>query len=73
MHSEMHDIKMLLERGCKKQKLRAHSDLLPNAKVNDWALSFGEHFDIQTEAKGKNMAAEQLYNQHLENTTIYAS
>jgi len=26
-------------------------------------LSFGEHFDIQTEAKGKNMAAEQLYNQ----------
>jgi UV DNA damage repair endonuclease len=73
MHSEMHDIKMLLERGCKKQKLRAHSDLLPNKKVNDWALSFGEHFDIQTEAKGKNMAAEQLYTQHLENTTIYAS
>ena len=66
IHSEMHDIKMLLERGCKKQKLRAHSDLLPNTKVNDWALSFGEHFDIQTEAKGKNMAAEQLYRQHLE-------
>ena len=68
MHTEMHDIKMLLERGCKKQKLRAHSDLLPNAKVNDWALSFGEHFDIQTEAKGKNMAAEQLYRQHIENS-----
>ena len=66
IHSEMHDIKMLLERGCKKQKLRAHSDLLPNTKVNDWALSFGEHFDIQTEAKGKNMAAEQLYRQHIE-------
>ena len=66
-HTEMHDIKMLLERGCKKQKLRAHSDLLPNAKVNDWALSFGEHFDIQTEAKGKNLAAEQLYRQHLQN------
>ena len=62
-HTEMHDIKMLLERGCKKQKLRAHSDLLPNKKVNDWALSFGENFDIQTEAKGKNMAAEQLYRQ----------
>ena len=61
VHSEMHDIKMLLERGCKKQKLRAHSDLLPNRKVNDWALSFNENFDIQTEAKGKNMAAEQLY------------
>ena len=65
MHTEMHDIKMLLERGCKKQKLRAHSDLLPNRKVNDWALSFGENFDIQTEAKGKNMAAEQLYDQWL--------
>jgi UV DNA damage endonuclease len=65
MHSQMHDIKKLIEKGCKKQKLRAHSDLLPNAKVNDWALSFGEHFDIQTEAKGKNLAAEQLYNQWL--------
>jgi len=69
-HTEMHDIKMLLERGCKKQKLRAHSDLLPNRKVNDWALSFRENFDIQTEAKGKNMAAEQLYRQWLENTVI---
>ena len=64
-HTEMHNIKMLLERGCKKQKLRAHSDLLPNRKVNDWALSFSENFDIQTEAKGKNMAAEQLYNQSM--------
>lgn len=69
-HTEMHDIKMLLERGCKKQKLRAHSDLLPNRKVNDWALSFRENFDIQTEAKGKNMAAEQLYRQWVENTII---
>ena len=69
-HTEMHDIKMLLERGCKKQKLRAHSDLLPNRKVNDWALSFGENFDIQTEAKGKNLAAEQLYRQAVENSVI---
>ena len=69
-HTEMHDIKMLLERGCKKQKLRAHSDLLPNRKVNDWALSFSENFDIQTEAKGKNMAQEQLYRQAVENNII---
>jgi UV DNA damage endonuclease len=69
-HTEMHDIRMLLERGCKKQKLRAHSDLLPNRKVNDWALSFGENFDIQTEAKGKNLAAEQLYRQAKENSVI---
>jgi len=65
MHTQMHDMKELLARGAKKQKLRAHSDLLPNYKTNEWALSFGEHFDIQTEAKGKNMAAEQLYNQWL--------
>ena len=69
-HTEMHDIKMLLERGCKKQKLRAHSDLLPNPKVNDWALSFSENFDIQVEAKGKNMASEQLYRQAKENSVI---
>ena len=69
-HTEMHDIKMLLERGCKKQKLRAHSDLLPNKAVNDWALSFGENFDIQTEAKGKNIAAEQLYRQAVEKSVI---
>ena len=67
-HTEMHDIKMLLERGCKKQKLRAHSDLLPNRKVNDWALSFSENFDIQVETKGKNMAQEQLYRQYIENS-----
>ncbi len=64
-HTEMHNIQDLLARGCKKQKLRAHSDLLPNAKVNDWALSFGDEFDIQVEAKAKNLAAEQLYNQYL--------
>jgi len=64
-HSEMHNIQDLLARGCKKQKLRAHSDLLPNAKVNDWALGFGDEFDIQVEAKAKNLAAEQLYNQYL--------
>ena len=69
-HTEMHDIKDLLARGCKKQKLRAHSDLLPNRKVNDWALSFSENFDIQVEAKGKNMASEQLYRQAKENSVI---
>jgi len=69
-HTEMHDIKYLLARGCKKQKLRAHSDLLPNRAVNDWALSFSENFDIQVEAKGKNMASEQLYRQAKETSVI---
>ena len=66
MHSGLHNIKDLLLLGCKKQKLRAHSDLLPNHDSNAWALSFNENFDIQTEAKGKNLAAEQLYEQSLE-------
>ena len=65
MHSGLHNIKDLLLLGCKKQKLRAHSDLLPNHASNAWALSFGDHFDICTEAKGKNLAAEQLYEQSL--------
>ena len=63
MHEELHNMKELLARGAKKQKLRAHSDLLPNHKTNQWALSFSENFDIQCEAKGKNMASEQLYQQ----------
>ena len=66
-HTEMHNIKDLLDRGCKKVKLRSHSDLLPNTKVNDWALSFNEQFDIQVEAKAKNLAAEQLYRQRESN------
>jgi UV DNA damage endonuclease len=70
MHTEMHNMKDLLDKGCKKQKLRAHSDLLPNTKVNDWALSFSDDFDIQVEAKGKNMASEQLYRQAKEISVI---
>ena len=65
MHNNLHDIRVLLSFGCKKQKLRAHSDLFPNQKTNAWALSFRDNFDIQTEAKGKNMAAQQVYEQSL--------
>jgi len=67
LHNEMYNIRELLDKGCKKQKLRAHSDLLPNDTVNDWALSFIENFDIQTETKAKNLSAEQLYNKYLSN------
>ena len=45
-------------------QLTIDSDFLPNAKVNDWALSFLEDFDIQVEAKAKNLASEQLYDQY---------
>jgi UV DNA damage repair endonuclease len=57
----------LLDRGFKKQKLRAHSDFMWNDAVSDWALTFLDQWDIQVEAKGKNLASEQLYQQSLKN------
>ena len=65
-HSSLHEIPLLLESGAKKQKLRAHSDFYPNYKANEWALSFWNDFDIQCEAKAKNLASEQLYVQALD-------
>ena len=59
------DLSELLAQGYKKQKLRAHSDFLWNRAVNQWALTFAEQWDIQVEAKGKNMATDQLYQQWL--------
>jgi len=57
------DLAALLAGGFKKQKLRAHSDMMWNTACNDWALGFAENFDIQCEAKGKNLASQQLYEQ----------
>jgi UV DNA damage endonuclease len=59
------DLAQLLDRGYRKQKLRAHSDFLWNSAVNDWALTFSEDWDIQVEAKGKNLASQQLYEQKI--------
>ena len=59
------DLAELLARGYKKQKLRAHSDFCWNSAVNSWVLGFGDRFDIQVEAKGKNLASQQLYEQSL--------
>ena len=59
------DLAELLARGYKKQKLRAHSDFCWNSAVNDWVLGFADQFDIQVEAKGKNLARDQLYQQCL--------
>jgi|TARA_R110002153_G_scaffold30603_1_gene93903 UV DNA damage repair endonuclease len=64
-HTSFHSIQELLDTGAKKQKLRAHSDYFPNEKVNDWALSFWDQFDIQCEAKAKNLASQQLYDRAL--------
>ena len=59
------DLDTLLARGFKKQALRAHSDFCWNDAVNDWALTFSPNFDIQVEAKGKNLATDQLYERYL--------
>jgi hypothetical protein len=57
------DLAALLGQGLKKQKIRAHSDFMWNTAVNEWALTFTDQFDIEVEAKGKNLASEQLYRQ----------
>ena len=59
------DLSALLALGYKKQKLRAHSDFYWNEAVNDWALTFADQFNIQCEAKGKNLARDQLFKQWL--------
>lgn len=69
-HATLHSIPDLLESGAKKQKLRAHSDYYPNVKANDWALSFWDDFDIQCEAKAKNLASLQLYERAVETKRV---
>ena len=54
---ERPDFKKLCEQGLNKQKLRAHSDFMWNSRVNQWAGTFREHFDIMVEAKCKNLAS----------------
>jgi UV DNA damage repair endonuclease len=56
------DLAQLIDAGYKKQKLRAHSDMMWNDACNDWVLGFADNFDIQCEAKSKNLASEMLYN-----------
>lgn len=54
------DMPSLLAQGFKKQKLRAHSDFYWNRAVNEWVAGFSTDFDIQCEAKGKNLARDQF-------------
>ena len=62
-HPTRPQMAMLLERGYKKQKLRAHSDFYWNRDSNEWALSFLDTHDIMCESKGKNLASFELANQ----------
>ena len=64
-HTDFPDMDTLLSQGCKKAKLRAHSDYYPNRVVNEWALSFGEYADIMCESKMKNLASIELYEQSI--------
>ena len=57
------EMSMLLEQGYKKANLRAHSNLMWNTTVNEWALSFLGTHDIMCEAKAKNLASFALANQ----------
>lgn len=62
-HRGLTPLNSLLEAGCKRTKLRAHSDMYPNPDANRWALSFLPWADIEAEAKMKNLASRQLYEQ----------
>jgi UV DNA damage repair endonuclease len=60
------DLADLLRRGYKKQKLRAHSDFMWNSAVNEWAATFSPDFDIEVEAKGKNLASMDFANTYIQ-------
>jgi len=55
------DLKLLLESGYKRQKLRAHSDFMWNTAVNDWAYTHWEWADLMVESKAKNLASFALH------------
>jgi len=45
----------------KKGKLRAHSDFYTNTHINEWAVTHLSWANIMCEAKGKNLASQQIY------------
>jgi UV DNA damage repair endonuclease len=59
------ELESLLAQGYKKQKLRAHSDFMWNTAVNDWAVTHCEWADLMVEAKGKNLASQQVYEHYI--------
>ena len=59
------DLDRLLRAGFKKQQLRAHSDFMWNHAVNEWAATFSEQWDIQVEAKGKNLARDRFAERYI--------
>ena len=57
------DLASLVAAGFTRSKLRAHSDFYWNAAVNEWAATFLDHFDMECEAKGKNLARDGFLRQ----------
>lgn len=57
------DLETLVAAGFTRSKLRAHSDFYWNTAVNEWAATFLEHFDMECEAKGKNLARDGFLRQ----------
>ena len=55
------DMNLLLADGYRKQKLRAHSDMMWNTATNQWVREHWDWADIQVEAKSKNLGSQQLY------------
>lgn len=54
------DYNAALAAGVKRASLRAHSDFYWCAAANEWASTFLPNFDIQAEAKAKNLASKAL-------------
>lgn len=57
------DFNALRLKGFSLRDLRAHSEMCWNTACNDWAISHLDWMDIEVEAKQKNLASEQLYQQ----------
>jgi UV DNA damage repair endonuclease len=63
-HDQLPDINYTMQQhGIPKSKLRAHSHMCWNQAVNDWAITHLSWMDIEVEAKSKNLASCQLFEQ----------
>lgn len=56
----MPDYQAALSAGVKKASLRAHSDFYWCAAANQWAGTFLPYFDMEAEAKAKNLSSKSL-------------
>ena len=56
----MPDYQIALSAGVKKASLRAHSDFYWCKASNEWAGTFLPYFDMEAEAKAKNLASKAL-------------